>query len=104
MLERGWPEATELETAEIQPGCAFSLVIPCSITPLPFSQTGGNIGPAWLSFPVREQICYRTRLERWQKNQAALGDLDGLEIYFIPAGSEETVSPKVLSLECQWGG
>ena len=36
-----------------------------------------------------------TRLECWQKNQAALRDLGGSEIYLTPAGSEETVSPKI---------
>ena len=50
----GWPEATERETAEIQSGCAFSLAAPRSVTASPFSQTGGNSGPARLGFPVRE--------------------------------------------------
>ena len=33
--------------------------------------------------------------EHWRKNQEALGDLGGLEIYLTPAGLEETISPKV---------
>ena len=37
------------------------------------------------------QICYGTRLEHWWKNQVALRDLGGLEIYLTQAGSEETV-------------
>ena len=39
--------------------------------------------------------CDGTRLECWRKNQVALGDLGGLEIYFTPAGSEENISPKI---------
>ena len=31
----------------------------------------------------------------WQKNEAALSGLGGLEIYFTLVGLEETVSPKV---------
>ena len=54
MMERGWPKATERETAKIQAGRAFSFTIPRSITALLFSQTGGNNGPVQLDFLVRE--------------------------------------------------
>ena len=44
---------------------------------------------------IERNQCYRTRLEPWQKNQEALGDLGGLEIYLIRVGSEKTISPKI---------
>ena len=52
---------TERETAEIQAGRSFSLAIPHSVAASPFSQTGGNNGPAWLSFLVREANMLRNQ-------------------------------------------
>ena len=48
-------------------------------------------------------FCYGTRLDCWQKNQAALGDLGESEFYFTPAGSEEIPLQRSKSRTQEWG-
>ena len=100
----GWPEATEQETAKLQAGCSLFLAIPHSITTSPFSQIGGNNGPAWLGLLVREPNLLwnqagtlaekptSTQRSWWIRDLFNIGGLTGVHF------------SKDLSAECRWEG
>ena len=89
MVQWGWPEATKQETTENQAGVSSLLCFLIPSLPRHFPKQVTTMGQCcWVSWSGNH-IHYGNRLDRWWKNQEALRELGGSELYFTLVGSED---------------